>query len=106
MALKFNKLEPIEFGDKKYQPTVSPETRRRIVLEMAQPSTAENDEVAIDTICHCFGDKSNEVKEFINANIGQNGIKTLQLYLTEGDKGLEALNKSIETATLAQLRSN
>lgn len=93
MALEFNKIEAIKFGDVVVEPKVDVETRLR--LQTTKLSTAQDITEAIDVIAGCCGDKAEQVKEFIANNLGVMDIMRVQAYLAGGKTLLDAIDKKI-----------
>lgn len=93
MALEFNQIEAIKFGDIVVRPKVDMETKLR--LQSAKLSNATEMEETIELIANACGDKSKEVKEFIEENLGIVDIARIQAYLAGGQTLLDALDKNM-----------
>ena len=93
MALEFNQIEAIKFGDIVARPKVDMETKLR--LQSAKLSNAAEMAETIELIANACGDKSKEVKEFIEENLGIVDIARIQAYLAGGKTLLDALDKNM-----------
>lgn len=93
MALEFKKIEAIKFGDVVVEPKVDVETRLR--LQTTKLSNVQEIAEAIDLIASCCGDKADDVKKFIEENLGVVDIARIQAYLAGGKTLLDAIDKKI-----------
>lgn len=95
MALEFKKgLEAIDFGGLVVEPQLDVEKRLR--LQNIKLDDLASMKEGIKVIASCFGDKSEEVAEFISQYMGIADIARLQVYLVGGDDMLQKVDKKIE----------
>lgn len=93
MALTFSSIEALKFGNITAVPQMNAEQRLRVRnLDMKEENVPE----IIDTLAACFGDKSAEVKEFMTKNLFLMDFIQIQIYLTQGQTGLDALNARLD----------
>lgn len=102
MALTFNNLEAVQFGDKVCQPKVNGELRRKLELELVSGGDKDADEQALDTIAQCFPENEEYVRAFLRDSMSTTNIKTLHVYLIDGDAGLARLEKAMEATAKAK----
>lgn len=104
MALHFNAVEAVGFGDLKVKPQMTRELELRVKnLQITENNLSE----AIDTLSSCFGAQAMEVKQFMQENMHEYDLVELSVYLLHGDSGLNNLrnvmqrtmNKHMEEAT-------
>lgn len=90
MALTLAKIEAVRFGDFEVVPKFGQEQRKRV---QNLRITEENLDEARDVIAACFGDDSEKVKDFMKNNLFLMDYVKLQTYLTQGQFGLDSLEK-------------
>ncbi|MCM1218198.1 MAG: hypothetical protein NC548_27245 [Lachnospiraceae bacterium] len=103
MALTFKKIEAFNFGGLKVEPQMTQELDLRV---RNLKITTDNLNEARKTLASCFGTNANEVEEFMAKNLFLLDLVKIQVYLTQGDSGLQAyearmekfLNKEVEKA--------
>ena len=93
MALEFNQIEAIKFGDIVVQPKVDVEKRLRLQTAKLTNQTELNE--TIDLIAECCGEQGAKVKEFIENNLGVLDIARIQAYLAGGQTLLNAIDKNL-----------
>lgn len=99
MALEFKKsLEAISFGGLVVEPKLDVEKRLRLQNIKFEEIDVAGMKEAIEVIASCFGDKAEEVKEFISSSMDISQIVRLQVYLIGGDEMLAKMDKKIEEA--------
>lgn len=98
MTLKFSGLQPVEFGDKAYKPILDADKRLR--LSQIKFDTKNATERAEEVMASCFGDDEPIVLDFIRSEMTTQEKQLLQVYLLNGERGLEmyreAYNKVLE----------
>lgn len=104
MAFNFTKLEPVGFGDFKAMPKLTQELRLR--LERLKFKTEADAEKAINVLAECFGDKSTKVKTFMRDNFVPMDYMRLQVYLLQGDKGLEDLERRMDALFMDRVKED
>lgn len=93
MALAFSKIEALKFGNLEVVPQMGAEQRLRVkTLEMKE----ENIEEIREVLSACFGEKAAEVKAFMEANLFLFDLMQIQIYLSQGQSGLDNLNKRMD----------
>lgn len=101
MALTFNKLEPVRFGEIVAMPVLSQELKLRV--QQLKPE-ADNMEETRNILSECFGEKSMAVKEFMRENFSNMDYIRLQVYLLNGDKGLEDIERRMDIVSTEEMR--
>lgn len=98
MALSFkkNSAEAIAFGDLVATPNVDIEARLRI--QGLQMGNANEIKEAILVISECFGDKKDEVAEFLSKDMTVLDLAKLKAYLVGGDDMVERVNSAMDGA--------
>lgn len=94
MALKLQKLEKIAFGDLEVAPQMTQEKRLRVANLKV---TNQNLEEAREILSECFGAYADEVKKFMEKNLFVLDLTRIQVYLTQGQSGLDSFEKRIDT---------
>lgn len=94
MALKLSKLEKIAFGDLEVAPQMSQEKRLRVSNLKV---TEKNLDEAREILSECFGAYAEEVKSFMEKNLFVLDLTRIQVYLTQGQSGLDSFEKRMET---------
>lgn len=93
MALVFKEIESFKFGDLEVTPQMSTEQKLRVQnLKMAEG----NEEEIREVLSACFGDKATEVKIFMERNLFLLDYIQIQVYLTQGQAGLDSLNQRMD----------
>ncbi len=93
MALTLAKIEAVRFGDFEVVPKFSQEQMLRVKnLKI----TEDNLEEARDVISKCFGDDTEKVKIFMEKNLFLMDYTKLQVYLTQGQSGLDNFEKRMD----------
>ena len=101
MAFTFSKRKPVAFGDLVVNPTLTAELKLRLrQLNITGPNLDE----ARTLLSQCFGDKSEEVKEFIRDNFSDMDYARLQVYLLDGEKGVEDLERRMDAAVIDNMK--
>lgn len=93
MALTLSKIEAVKFGDLEVVPKFGKELELRI---RNLKITDDNLDEAADLISQCFSDKAAEVKEFMTKNLFMMDYTKLQIYLTQGQSGLDSFEKRLD----------
>lgn len=93
MGLKFEKIQPVQFGDIVAMPYVDEETKLR--LQNINFSTLEGRADAIDLMVSCFKEKKDEIREFMKG-MGVYELNQLQAYLMGGQVLLDKLDKQFD----------
>lgn len=98
MALSFkkNSAEAIQFGDLVVTPKVDIEARLRI--QSSQMGNASEVKEAILVISECFGDKKDEVAEFLSNDMTVLDLAKLKAYLVGGADMVERVDSAMESA--------
>lgn len=98
MALSFKKntAEAIQFGDLVVTPKVDIEARLRI--QALQMGNANEVKEAILVISECFGDKKDEVAEFLSKDMTVLDLAKLKAYLVGGNDMVERVDSAMESA--------
>lgn len=86
MALNFNAIEAIGFGNLKVKPQMTKELELRVKNLKINEA---NREEAIEILSSCFGSYATEVKQFMQENMHEYDLIELSMYLAHGDRGLE-----------------
>lgn len=89
MALTFKEIESFKFGDLEVKPQLTAELKLRVrSLTMKE----ENEPEIRGVLASCFGDKAAEVKAFMERNLCLMDYVQIQVYLTQGQNGLDRMN--------------
>lgn len=91
MALQFNGIEAIRFGDIVSTPKIDAETRLRLQGVKLNTKDAVNE--AIEVLSSCFGADSVAIKQFMAEQMSEYELAKLQAYLLGGDSMLEVFEK-------------
>lgn len=89
MALKFDKIEPVEFGDLKVMPKMNTELKLRV------QGIRTIDAEALDILSQCFEDHNQEVRAFLD-QLNLIDIYKLQAYLLGGNSSVEVFMDRFE----------
>lgn len=93
MALTLSKIEAVKFGDFEVVPEFGQEQKLRVQnLRIKE----DNLEEVRSTLSQCFGDKASEVKAFMEKNMFMMDYVRLQIYLTQGQSGLDSYEKRLD----------
>lgn len=95
MAFNFSKIEAVRFGDFEVVPKMDREQKLRA---QSVKVTEDNLEEVQDVLSACFGVDAARVKEFMKANLFLQDYIQLQIYLTQGQRGLDSYNKRLDIA--------
>lgn len=97
MALVFNAIEPVRFGNLEAIPKVGAELRLRI-QKIDFGNTDEKISAARDVLSQAFGDKSMEVRKFMSDNdMSAFDLERLAAYLIGGDNLLAQFDEIIKS---------
>lgn len=96
MALEFNKIQPVRFGDFEAVPkvTTSAKMRLREISFKTQEEISESKSI----LAGCFGKNEDKVLDFMNENMSTFDMQRLQAYLLGGDAMLDTFDKAIQEA--------
>ncbi len=94
MALEFNKISPIRFGDFEATPKLTASARLRASKIKLGGDNAE----AMETLSQCFGNKSEDVLAFMKENMSTLDLQRLQAYIVGGDEMLGNVDEAIRGA--------
>lgn len=93
--LKFNGIEPVEFGGVAYTPKPI-DAERRLRLAEVSYETSEKSARSDDTLAECFEDE--KAKAFIREKLSPDDKSILAVYLGQGETGLNRLNDATNQA--------
>lgn len=93
MALTLAKIEAVKFGDFESVPKFGQEQKLRV--QNLKISEDNLDEVR-DTLSKCFGDDADKVKAFMEKNMFLLDYTRLQVYLTQGQSGLDNFERRMD----------
>lgn len=100
MALSFEKIDAVKFGDTPYLPQMTQELRLRLKdLKITSANLGE----ATELLSRCFGDKAAEVKKFMDTNMFERALAKLQVYLTQGPEAADVFDNSINGAITTEI---
>lgn len=101
MAFSFAKIKPVGFGDFEAIPKMTQEQKLRVSqLKISSQNLTE----AQDILSQCFGEKSSDVKAFMQENFHDTDYARLQVYLLDGEKGLEDFNRRLDALSLERMK--
>lgn len=93
MGLKLSNLEPVDFGSFSAMPQLGQEQRLRVQnLEIEEDNLDE----AREMIAKCFGENEERVKEFLAKNPFRTDYIRLQIYLTQGQSGIDNFERRMD----------
>ena len=95
MALQFKTKEAIEFGELKVAPELDAELTLRLRQTFDYATESEAAELT-DLLASCFGDKKEEVKQFILNDMTFFDVRILHAYLLGGDKLVAMVMKEMD----------
>lgn len=98
--LQFDKIKAVRFGDIEAVPQMTQERRLRVT---ALKIDARNVEEAASTLSACFGEKAEEVRAFMVANMMVIDLVRLQSYLAGGASGLKEIDSKTEALMKKQV---
>lgn len=90
MALKFEKIEPVEFGDLKVMPKMNAEMKLRV------QAIKQIDSDALDLFAECFEGYHAEIREFLD-QLNMIDLYKLQAYLIGGNASVKAFEARLES---------
>lgn len=102
MALSLSKIEAVDFGGKAFVPKID---RTQMLRLRELKVNDENLEEAQEVLADCFGVHKAEVKEFLENNPFILDYSRLQIYLTQGQSGLDGFEKRMDAFMMEQLNS-
>lgn len=94
MSLKLSNLEPVNFGGFTAMPRLGQEQRLRVQSLEIEEDSLDN---AREVIAQCFGDDGERVKEFLAQNPFRTDYIRLQIYLTQGQSGLDNFERRMDS---------
>lgn len=94
MALEFDKISPIRFGDFEATPKLTASLR----LRASKIKLGGDNEEAMETLSQCFGNKSEDVLAFMKENMSTLDLQRLQAYIVGGDQMLDNVDEAIKEA--------
>lgn len=102
MALSLAKIEPVNFGDFPAKPQMDKE----MIMRVRALNIDQNDfDPAIELLSRCFGVENTErIREFMKKNMFYLDFIQLQVYLTQGEKGLVSLNQRMDRMIDEQMK--
>lgn len=103
MTLKFSGLKPVEFGDNAYKPILDADKRLR--LSQLKFATNAQIEDADKVLASCFGSSEAEVLDFLRSDMPVAEKQLLQIYLTQGERGLELYDEIRKEAMESKLQA-
>lgn len=92
MALKFTGIQPVEFGNKACTPRIDADKKLR--LSRIHYETETDEEEANAALASCFPDDEAFVLDFLKAHMTKTDKQYLQVYLTAGERGIEAIEQA------------
>lgn len=95
--LAFNKYEAVRFGDFKAELT-GIDNEVRLKVQALDLTTESGIEEAREVLSKCFGDKSQQVYDFMKANMFPNDLQELQMYIYQGPQGVAKVSSAIDRA--------
>lgn len=94
MALSLSKIEAVDFGGLKVEPKID----RTQMLRLRELKVSDDNlEEAQEILADCFGAHKAEVKEFLIKNPFVMDYAKLQVYLTQGQGGLESFERRLDS---------
>lgn len=93
MALSFEKIEAVRFGDLEAMPRMTQERRMRVGSLKLNAGDLDH---AYSVLADCFDEKSEEIKTFMAKNMPVLELTRLQAYLLGGEAGLRELDRKTE----------
>lgn len=93
MALSLSKIEAVDFGGLRVVPRID---RTQMLRLRELKITDDNLEEAREVLADCFGAHKAEVKEFLANNPFLLDYSRLQVYLTQGQSGLDGFEKRMD----------
>lgn len=100
MALQFNTIQPVRFGEIEATPKMTTSSRMRVQRVQFGGDNSE----AMETMAECFGNKSDEVLDFMKKNMSTLDLQRLQAYLIGGESMLETLDRTIDETIKASMK--
>lgn len=101
MALSLAKIEAVDFGGQAFVPQID-RTQRLRLKELK--ITENNLEEAREVLADCFGTHKAEVKDFLEKAPFVLDYSRLQIYLTQGQSGLDNFEKRMDTFMENQMK--
>lgn len=101
MAFMFSEIKPVQFGKIVAMPKITAELKLR--LKQIKNIGSNYDEMR-DILSQCFGEKSEQVKEFIRVNFSDLDYARLQVYLLDGDKGVEDFERRMDSVVISNMK--
>jgi len=96
MALSFNGLEAVKFGEIVALPTMTAEARLRI--QSGNLKSAEGRGKLIKAMADCFGDDSAKIADFMTKSMSDYELSLLRAYLVGGETMLDDVRGTIAKA--------
>lgn len=101
MALSLSKIEAVDFGGKAFTPQID---RTQMLRLRELKVNDDNLEEAREVLADCFGVHKAEVKEFLEKNPFVLDYSRLQVYLTQGQSGLDNFEKRMDAFMEEQMK--
>lgn len=93
MALTLAKIEAVKFGDFEAVPKFGQEQKLRV---QELKITEDNLDEVRNVLSACFGDQAEKVKDFMRDNLFLMDYTRLQVYLTQGQSGLDSFERRLD----------
>lgn len=101
MALSLSKIEAVDFGGLKLVPQID---RTQMLRLRELKITEDNLDEAREILADCFGTHKAEVKDFLEKNPFVLDYTRLQVYLTQGQNGLDGFEKRMDVFMEKQMK--
>lgn len=101
MALSLSKIEAVDFGGLRVVPQID---RTQMLRLRELKITEDNLEEAREVLADCFGAHKVEVKDFLEKAPFVLDYTRLQVYLTQGQSGLDSFEKRMDTFMNDQMK--
>ena len=100
MALQFNSIQPVRFGEIEATPKMTTSSRMRVQKVKFGGDNIE----AMETLAECFGNNSDGVLDFMKKNMTTLDLQRLQAYLIGGESMLDTLDHTIDEVIKASMK--
>lgn len=94
--LKFDGIQPVEFGGRDCAPKVN--TEQRLRLQNLEFATEADSEKADKLLAECFPDDEDYVARFLNEQMTPFEKQQLRAYLVAGARGVRVIDESVANA--------
>lgn len=94
MALKFNGIQPVEFGTRSCTPKLDADKKLR--LGRLKYETQSDEDEADTILASCFPEDEAFVLDFLKTQMSKSDKQYLQVYLTAGERGIKAIEDAMQ----------